>query len=180
VSIDKSPIDHLVRYEIDRIPNHHLDGLAGISFAENSWIKANNAATGRITEAAGLYQPDTRKITLASNVDNIHVIGGNVTSHEVGHHVHMAKMTDAAADEWRSISENGKHARISAYARTNSGEHFAEAYRAYSSEGNKRKALRSLEPASYKFMQSLSKPDSKKLLPQGKYFSGDWMKRYAT
>jgi len=179
VVIEKGPTAFLVKLELEgaKLPDSHLDGLGRIGFVEGDYVKSG------LRDAYGVYYPDTRRIVLASNAakgsGNIHVFGGNTTLHEVGHHVHLAKMTDAAADEWTALSDNGQGSRISAYARTNRGEHFAEAYRAYTSGGDKRKKLKALEPRAYKFMQDLMRPSgSKNLLPPGEFATGDWVRRY--
>ncbi len=77
--------------------------------------------------------------------------------HEIGHHVHLAKLDSASSDEWASISRKGKAARISAYARTNTGEHFSEAFQAYARGGAHREKLRKLEPKTHNFMSRLWK-----------------------
>jgi hypothetical protein len=155
------------------LPAQHLDGLDKVQFREGEWI-SSRTVDGNIIDAAGTYDPATKVITLSSNKDNVNVYGRNVAAHEVGHHVHMAKLTDKAATEWNKISEGGQHARISAYARTCQGEHFAEAYRAYYNGGHARAALKNLEPASYKFMASLNRSGSSSVLPAGTMAKLDW------
>jgi hypothetical protein len=178
--IKDSPTGGLIKYQLDDLPQHHLDGLKSVDFREHQFVQTASAAHGgRIVEAYGIYTPATQDIVMSSNKDNIAVIGGNVVAHEVGHHVHLYKLTDAGAAEWEKISEGGQHALISAYARTNQGEHFAEAYRAYEQGGNKRAALKNLEPASYKYMMSLHKESSSKILPAGQHAdTTNWTKRY--
>lgn len=168
--IADSPTKWLAEMELKEIPEHHVDGLERIEFEEKVLIPSAGTSGG----AYGVYYPDLRTIRMASNADNIHVYGGRTLFHEVGHHVHMSRLTDAAAKEWNSISDGGKNARISAYARTNQGEHFAEAYRQYLKGGNDRAALKRLEPRAYRFMQSLMKKGSAKMLPVGKRAKVDW------
>src|SRR4030095_16172750 len=98
---------------------------------------------------------------------NIHVFGGETVLHEIGHHVHLAKLNLDASDEWKKISGNGQDARITAYARTNRGEHFAEAYREYQRGGTHRKRFKTLEPRSYAFMQKITSHPAKWLEPKG-------------
>ncbi|MCK9597580.1 MAG: hypothetical protein M0R06_00990 [Sphaerochaeta sp.] len=162
VFIDDSPVAWLIDMELKEanLPPMHTDGIF-ITFREGELIRA-----GAIS-AYGDYSLETGEIRLASNAENIHVIGGATVLHEIGHHVQLKKLTAAAAAEWEGISRNGIGAFISAYARNNRGEHFAEAYRAYARGKNYRAKLRVLEPASYKFMQSLFKTASIKLLPEG-------------
>jgi hypothetical protein len=165
-TIAESPTAWLIKNQItDHIPADHMDLLVGIDFQEHQYI--HGMTTLGVIDAYGVYRTQSRVISLSSNKDNIAVIGGGTVLHEVGHHVHLAKMTDAAALEWSKISEHGTHAMISAYARTNQGEHFAEAYRAYAKGGRDRAALKNLEPASYKFMAKVFKTNSKMLLPNG-------------
>ena len=97
-----------------------------------------------------------------------------VLAHEIGHHVHIAKLTNEAAEQWAALSRDGDAALISAYARMNRGEHFAEAYRAYARGGEHRRKLKNLEPASYKFMQRLFRPSgTPDIMPSGFYTSYD-------
>lgn len=75
--------------------------------------------------------------------------------HEVGHHIHLARVNDKTADLWADLSRFGKNARVSAYARTNAGEHFAEAFQAYARGGKHRARLLKLEPEVHGFMEKL-------------------------
>lgn len=184
-TIAESPIRFLIKGALDeaKLPDLHYDGLAKINFREGELIPAQSQ--GKVVEAYGIYDSNTREITLASNArsqtddlfnrlgtGNIHVIGGATILHEIGHHVHLAKLTDRVAEDWESISQNGKTAGISAYARTNRGEHFAEAYRAYAKGGNARARLRNLEPGAYQFMTRLFR-DPKMYLPKGQFTSAN-------
>jgi hypothetical protein len=167
--------DFLVRYEIEDLPESHLDGLERIGFEDGRLIPSVSAATNEVVEAYGTYDPRARAIRLASNADNIAVFGGATVIHEIGHHVHLARMTDEGVAEWARISRGGQAASISAYARTNQGEHFAEAYREYFRDANHRRKLKNLEPASYKFMRNLNKY----LLPIGQAANvSGWENRY--
>lgn len=169
-TIADSPTDWLVEIELEeaKLPLSHTDGLVEINFNEGSLIQ--NKYEGKITEAYGVYNPVSKVITLSSNADNVAVYGGNTILHEIGHHVHLANMTNEAALEWSKISvNNGAFARISAYARTNQGEHFAEAYRAYARGGSYRAGLRNLEPNTYNFMRNLFKENSKYILPENEF-----------
>lgn len=170
--VEYSPTNFLVRMELKELPAHHLDGLSKVQFKESEWIRCQTARG--ILDASGTYQPETRVITISSNKDNVHVYGGNTVAHEVGHHVHFCKLTDAAAKEWTEYSEKGQAARISAYARTNQGEHFAEAYRAYFRGGSARAALKNIEPRAYKFMASLNKAGSSRMVGDGHLAPIQW------
>lgn len=173
--IGDSPTAFLHEYKLKELPEGHLDGLNRIDFVENQFVLSRSAASGEIVEAYGVYDPRVQTITMSSNEDNVSVIGGGTVVHEVGHHVHLYKLNDAGAAEWARISKNGSTASISAYARTNQGEHFAEVYRAYMLGGGKRKSLKALEPQSYKFMRSLDKY----MLPVGEHANIDnWYIRY--
>src|SRR5262249_20157118 len=104
--IKDSPTAGLIKYQVDDLPEHHLDGLKSVDFREHQFVQTASAAHGgKIVEAYGVYTPATQEIIMSSNKDNISVIGGNVVAHEVGHHVHLAKLTDGAAAEWEKISE---------------------------------------------------------------------------
>jgi hypothetical protein len=168
-TIADGPSDLMVRRLMNEyVPDAHTDGLQEINFNEGM---IHNG----ITEAYGTYHPPTAKITLAHNADNIAVFGGATVVHEVGHHVHLAKMTDEGAAAWGAISQKGQSAKISAYARTNQGEHFAEAYRAYQRGEHHRKNLKALEPSAYNFMRSIKKY----ILPAGQYAdTTNWRLRY--
>ena len=172
--VGDSPTAFLIEYKLKELPENHMDGLRSVDFIENQFAQSRDA-TGKITEAYGVYWPSRQIIQMSSNEDNVRVIGGGTIVHEVGHHVHLYKMTDEGAAAWAAISKNGATASISAYARTNQGEHFAEVYRAYMLGGDKRKKLKALEPQSYKFMRGIDKH----LLPIGEYANTDnWFSRY--
>ena len=161
----------LVRAELEDadLPDAHHDGLAQIKF-ETGVIRANT--TLGVVEAYGIYDTTTREITLQTNANrgdaNIHTFGGATVLHEIGHHVHTGRLTREAADEWGALSQKGSVARISAYARTNQGEHFAEAYRAYARGGHSRAKLKALEPDSYKYMGRVFR-SPKVFLPSGQF-----------
>lgn len=177
-----SPTSFLVKISLREadLPDIHHDGITEIKFTEGHYIPGGRAGTEGITEAYGIYSTRTRAITLASNAysqnpeanrfgnGNIAVFGGAVVLHEIGHNVHIAKMTDAACDEWAAISQKGTTARVSAYAQTCQGEHFAEVYREYARGGRHRKALKALEPKAYSFMQKLWRSPAM-FLPEGQY-----------
>ncbi len=182
-TIANSPTAFLVKLELEdaQLPDSHTDGLGEIGFTENAYI-GYRRGDGSIGEAYGDYDPRTHKIRLACNAPNggnIGVYGGKTILHEVGHHVACAKMSDEAAARWAAYSQNGQTARISAYARTCRGEHFAEVYRAYASGADKRRALKTLEPLAYKFVQRLFRMNSPDLLPDGVFANPNtWQTRY--
>lgn len=182
-TIANGPTAFLVKLELEeaQLPDSHTDGLGEIGFTENAYI-GYRRGDGSIGEAYGDYDPRTHKIRLASNAPgggNIGVYGGKTILHEIGHHVSCSKITDDAAARWQAYSGNGEHARISAYARTNRGEHFAECYRAYTSGDDKRRALKNLEPLAYAFMRRLMRANSPDLLPIGVFADlNTWQTRY--
>ncbi len=182
--VDPSAGSFLVGYALEdaKLPETHTDSLQGVGWQESDYVRTQIKGDG-IVEAYGTYTPATSTIRLAMNAPrggNISVFGGAVILHEIGHHVHTRKLTDAAAVEWERYSHNGFSARVSAYARTNRGEHFAEAYREYTRGGDHRAKLKVLEPGAYKFMQRVYQNNSKYVLPIGILapLSG-WEKRYA-
>jgi hypothetical protein len=80
--------------------------------------------------------------------------------HEIGHHVHLSKLSLKAFEEWRSLSDRGRNAKITSYATTNEAEHFAEAFSAYCCAGvghrnENRQLLSLLEPKVSGFMERL-------------------------
>jgi hypothetical protein len=129
------------------LPKEHLDGLRTVFVTERldrpNWVGSHNSQESLIRirprETAGL---------------GWYSIKGTV-DHEVGHHVHMTRMTDEAAAEWKQLSNDGRNARISAYARSNQSEHFAEAYRAYHAGGVDSSKLKHYEPRAHEFMTRL-------------------------
>ena len=175
-----------------KLPDQHFDELGSIGFHEGTLpeVRATHAK-GALVECYGYYQRGLRRIVLASNArsknddalnrlgnQNIAVFGGKVVLHEIGHHVHLAKLTDEACDEWEKISRKGLTARVSAYARENQGEHFAEVYREYTRGASYRAKLKVLEPAAYKFMAKIFR-DGNMFLPPGQLASPeDQDKRY--
>jgi len=87
-----------------------------------------------------------------------------VAAHEMGHHVHLSNLSDAAALEWDGLSVGGSNCVLSSNGRKNSKEHFAEAFAAYAHprwrEGQavarfNRGYLEGGEPKSFAFMARL-------------------------
>ena len=133
------------------LPELHTDGLERIKFADDPIF-------------TGQYDVPTRTIVLAGSGDRANKAAyGTTVVHEVGHHVYFYKLTDDAYNEWEVLSDGGKNARISSYARTNSTEHFAVAYQAY--WGGKSFSLAQQEPAAHAFMKTIKG----KLLPRGTF-----------
>jgi len=85
--------------------------------------------------------------------------------HEVGHHVHLSKISDAAAAEWADISRGGATCKLSKVGLANAAEHFAEAFWKYAAKWStvddfgryapEREKLRKLEPKAHAFMERL-------------------------
>lgn len=82
-------------------------------------------------------------------------------SHEIGHHAHLSRLSDAAAAEWASISKNGKNCEVTSYGMKNTTEHFAEAFSHYAQpdpfldHAPRRAWLKRAEPEAYAFMERL-------------------------
>jgi HK97 family phage portal protein len=148
-----------------------LDGLGKTVSHQDGKLLTSGRRGSR--GAHGLYHPVTGEIRLSAQSlpdahGRVYTIANGTLAHELGHHVHMQRMTDAAADEWAAISKKGKTARVSAYARTSTGEHFCEAYRAWHSGEAGQKTLRDLEPEAYAYMKKLHSGEGKDmLLPAG-------------
>lgn len=152
------------------VPASALDGLATI----RSTIMFQKAYQGE-------YRGET--LTVNINADSFYDKGGwqdfgegspvqtigKTVAHEMGHHVHLSKLSDIAANEWARLSDNGRTCKISAYGRTNTTEHFAETFAAYAhstftrqdERGGLRNSqftrgtLKMLEPEVYAFMERL-------------------------
>jgi predicted Zn-dependent protease with MMP-like domain len=167
---------------IDTVPKEHVDRLNRITF--------QNKELGTSGNALGLYTNSEHRIQLRSNFDysnkqksdNEGLAGGmrSVALHEIGHYVHLGKLSIKAANEWNGLSQNGQTARISSYARTNTTEHFAEAYRAYAEGGFQREKLATYEPKSYQFMTRLfTAPASMLKAPGSRAGASQYWKRTA-
>lgn len=90
---------------------------------------------------------------------------GKTLFHEIGHHAHQAKLTNEAAAEWEEISQGGTTCLLGQYGRTNTTEHFAEAFAAFARRGEhhagyQKSVLEELEPEAYAFMERLWKTPS--------------------
>jgi hypothetical protein len=152
------------------IPKKALDSLAGVSVVPEVWMKALAAEH---EGAVGLYRPAEKTISLSSEWG-----AANDLAHEIGHHVHLSKLSDEAVSEWADISKNGQEAHISSYAQTNVTEHFAEAFAAYAEAkrsigASLRKQLQYSEPKAFAFMERLFKTPSM-WLPDGKTETRDY------
>jgi hypothetical protein len=160
------------------LPREHLDGLKSIETKDAGMI---HLAGHEGEKAGGFYNHYGRFIVIAEHTNGAARWG---LAHEIGHHVHLSLLTRSAADEWANISNSGASARISGYAKENTGEHFAEAYKAYfggrdrpggnydSGWRHTRDNLSRDEAKAYAFMQRLATPHSGMLLPLGKHFPG--------
>lgn len=156
---------------VAKLPAQHLDGIRSVNFVKGFGRRRAN----------GTYQGFGAHISLL-NARTIQQMTGpgeakwysarGTAIHEVGHHVHMSKLTDDAAREWAMLSRGdsrygGGSAKISDYARTDYTEHFAEAYRAYHLGGEHVDRLKALEPRVHAFMVKVHEPRSSYLLPRG-------------
>jgi len=152
------------------IPSEHYKGLATVSSGMQgvditTRVKVSDGTD--VVRVLGYYSPSTAEIVLSGG-DNVATVGGGTLQHEIGHHVHERRLTPEADREWRGISDNGRNAAVSAYARTSRGEHFAEAYRCYARGERDRRRLRNAEPRAYAFMAKVFKKGSKMLYPDGR------------
>lgn len=131
----------------DTLPLNHLDHCLRIRYV-------NQVTDVRSTPAAGRFMPVVRHISVYP------VAGGGLTSqdifdtitHEVGHNVHYNMRIDnlALANEWENLYHQGA-GFVSAYARTNEFEDFAESYRAYVVEPEN---LLLYSPVKYEFIRA--------------------------
>jgi hypothetical protein len=109
------------------LPLDHLDRCTRIRYV-------NHITDVRSTPAAGRFMPVVRHISVYP------IVGGQLTpqdiygtlTHEIGHNVHYNMRIDnlALATEWENLFHQDA-GFVSAYARTNEFEDFAESYRAY-------------------------------------------------
>lgn len=136
-----------------KIPKLAWDGVKGLQ------VRLEEAYKPGVT---GYYQPDKERVNIIAQKKGH--LSRNTPIHELGHHVHMAKLTDAAHNEWAELSNGGKACKISNYGRTNTGEHFAEAFRNYADTAEPkgkpgflapREWLKKQEPATYSFFERL-------------------------
>jgi hypothetical protein len=130
----------------DTLPLSHLDRCFRIRFV-------SQAMEVRSTPAAGRFVPVIRHISVYP------VAGGVLTpqdifdtiTHEVGHNVHYNMRIDnlELATEWENLYHQDA-GFVSAYARTNEFEDFAESYRAYVRDPE---TLLLLSPVKYEFIR---------------------------
>lgn len=177
----------IVKQALDKfVPKEHLDRLNKITFRARTKEMEKDGDRN-----LGLYSNRGHEIEITVRIDetgepdlnwedrwadNGRLSTGmqGVVLHEVGHYVHLGKLSKKAANEWNRISDNGNNAKISSYARTNTTEHFAEAYRAFAenstslrSSAGSRQVLLTLEPKAYAFMERVFSNPSSMLKPPG-------------
>lgn len=158
--------EQVITQWLQSAPGEHRTGIEYISVEETEELKGGAIAT---------YTTRNGRITLCLESDK------NDFMHEVGHHVHLARMTSVAARDWEGISQRGSTARVSAYARCGTTEHFAEAYASYAAGGNLRARLGRLEPKTFAFMERVFNPASELLFPNGRLAPlGQRYDRYGT
>jgi len=130
----------------DTLPLNHLDHCLRIRYVDY-------VTDVRSTPAAGRFMPVVRHISVypvAGGARTPQDIYGTLT-HEIGHNVHYNMRIDnlALANEWKNLF-NQDVGFISAYARTNEFEDFAESYRAYVLDPE---SLLLYSPVKYEFMR---------------------------
>lgn len=128
------------------LPLHHLDRCLRIRYV-------NLVTDVYSTPAAGRFMPVVRHISVypaAGGVLTPQDIFGTIT-HEVGHNVHYNMRIDdlALATEWENLFYQDA-GFVTAYARTNEFEDFAESYRAYVLEPAN---LLLISPVKYEFIR---------------------------
>jgi HK97 family phage portal protein len=146
------------------IPRASWDGMKAVE------LRPAAAAKPGLT---GYYRSEKQELTIIVQPKHM---SRNTPIHELGHHVHMAKVTAETSNEWAALSHDGKACKISNYGRTNAGEHFAEAFRNYADTRSPSKPgflaprewLKKVEPNTHAFMAKLWSTPSM-WLPTGKY-----------
>jgi len=160
------------------LPETATDGVNGLVMALGSEMMVRGGGGGGpggglfLQVAKGRYNGNNGQIEMNSEQvarvapEEAAAFTAKTLSHEIGHHALLSKISEAAAAEWLTLSQGGKKARLSKYARQDANEHFAEAFAAYSNVGAKgggwkgeieRARLRKLEPKAYAFMVRLWK-----------------------
>lgn len=158
------------------LPETATDGVNGLVMALGSemMVRGGGGPGGGLflQVAKGRYNGNNGQIEMNSEQvarvapEEAAAFTAKTLSHEIGHHALLNKITDAAAAEWLTLSQGGKKARLTKYARQDANEHFAEAFAAYSNVGAKgggwkgeteRARLRKLEPKAFAFMERLWK-----------------------
>jgi hypothetical protein len=130
----------------DTLPLEHLNHCFRIRYVS----RATDVGS---TPAAGRFMPVIRHISVypvtgvALTADDIF----DTLTHEVGHNVHYNMRVDnlELANEWEALYHQ-EAGFVSAYARTNEFEDFAESYRAYVREPE---TLLLYSPQKYEFMR---------------------------
>jgi len=153
------------------LPDAVLDGLAVIEINLEGQM---GAELGEARDVKGFYTGEQRRIQLNATYFAEQIYDADrkpreavskTAAHEMGHHAHLSKLGAQAALEWERLSRGGSLCRISSYGRTNTTEHFAEAFASYSRPGAggggvNRKALKALEPKAFAFMERLWRDQS--------------------
>lgn len=116
-----------VRDKLESLPDEETDGIREINLLEEFGPPSSFNPEVSIY---GKYSPFRRRIRL-------YLFGHQeeTLKHEVGHHVHLNRLSDAARDRWKTFYEtgdNGKEEPVgkmpTGYATTDEGEGFAEVY----------------------------------------------------
>lgn len=170
------------------LPDAVLDGLTGIEICFENQLAVPVGLLVRSQDEGlpikGFYTGEQRKAQLNATYfadpwiyDDAdrkpREVVSKTAAHEMGHHAHLSKLGAQAALEWERLSAGGSLCRISDYGRTNTTEHFAEAFASYARPGAggggmNRKALKALEPKAYAFMERLWR-DKSMWQPKGQF-----------
>jgi hypothetical protein len=150
-----------------RLPDSAVDGLSAIVLSQSRDMarRPNGDSAPAQYEGQGpekMIRVDARRAV--SGQPDPAAGAAKLLSHEIGHHVHLSKLTPEAAEEWARISKNGQNCEVSKYGRQNTTEHFAEAFSHYARPDEamiggyaikSRAWLKDLEPKAFAFMERL-------------------------
>lgn len=161
VNASEREFHETVNGQLRSLPPEHIAGIASVRVI--NFIPGDHASAIELKRAgftnvatAGIYEPKDHTIIVRHDM-----LDEDVLIHEVGHHVQETLLTKEEKSEWASLKGTAK---ISAYARKDANEHFAEAYRCYFgserlgtviSDWTDRETLRQLEPKAFAFMERL-------------------------
>lgn len=151
--LSKAEVEGIIK---DLVPEDHLEKC------ENITCSVDRALWDAFPEALGLYNIETRDITLASS-KVFDITGENeieVLFHEIGHNAHAVLMdhNPEAASEWAELHESTLETNaldgfgfVSEYAKTDVYEDFAESYSQYIANPA---LLEFMSPEKYAFMKT--------------------------
>lgn len=153
----------LVRAEIDKIPDAHLEVIKAVPIQiVKSLPKAAHPATGESINPAGLYYHKTSMQSSRIQVKDVYI--QHALNHEIGHAVYD-RLKPSSQDTWTGFWRNSPSGMPTQYARSNASEGFAECYKHFATKSLRHNLMFGVYDAMESLFKTTSQSDVKSWVP---------------